>query len=318
MFRKAIMNLVLTYGKSARIFSMDLAVRIGLNEAIVLNQIDYWINVYEEKQDAEHYRDGCWWVYNTIKEWQDNFPCFSERTIYTILKNLRDLGLVETANYNKAGYDRTLWYTINYEKLNALAENPNCKSYEMPSCKFCEMDNANLASPIPKNNTKNTKDTYISASAEKENDGINEETNIGFGYFEAGDPEINNYLQIFQQELGKPITAYAIDLEIIKKFIAAGLTPEEYRQAIREQKKTKYTVSTIKSTENFALNFKKPKHNSRHKQANPNLSNFSGIWNSQSRDAKVRLLKDMKSRGILEPGDELEAIEVGLLEEENG
>ena len=162
------------------------------------------------------------------------------------------------------------------------------------------------------------KDTYISASAEKENDDINEENNAGFGYFEAGDPEINNYLQVFQQELGKPIMAYAIDLEIIKKFIAAGLTPEEYRQAIREQKKTKYTVSTIKSTENFALNFKKPKHNSRHKQANPNLSNFSGIWNSQSRDAKIRLLKDMKARGILEPGDELEAIEVGLLEEENG
>jgi hypothetical protein len=304
------MNLVLTYGKSARIFSMDLAVRIGLNEAIVLNQIDYWINVYEEKKDADHFQDGRWWVYNTIKEWQENFPCFCERTMYNILKNLRDLGVVETANYNKVGFDRTLWYTINYNKLMALIPNPNCTD--------CDTHNAEFASPIPKNNTKNTKDTYISASAEKENDDINEETNTGFGYFEAGDPEINKYLQVFQQELGKPIMAYAIDLEIIKKFIAAGLTPEEYRQAIREQKKTKYTVSTIKSTENFALNFKKPKHNSRHKQANPNLSNFSGIWNSQSRDAKVRLLKDMKARGILEPGDELEAIEVGLLEEENG
>ena len=52
------MNIVLTYGKSARIFSMDLAVRIGLNEAIVLNQIDYWLNVFEERKDADHFQDG--------------------------------------------------------------------------------------------------------------------------------------------------------------------------------------------------------------------------------------------------------------------
>lgn len=234
-------NIVLTYGKSARIFSMDLAVRIGLNEAIVLNQIDYWLNVFEERKDADHFQDGRWWVYNTIKEWQDNFPCFSERTIYTILKNLRDLGVVETANYNQAGYDRTLWYTINYDKLNDLITSPSCKS--------CEMDDANLASPIP----KNTKDIYIGSSPEKSlDDGVVDE-------YVNGDPQVNAYISVFEQEMGMRIMPYNKTLELIHKFINAGLTPEEYRHSIREQKASGYTITRMESTENYALNFKKPK-----------------------------------------------------------
>lgn len=230
MFRKAIMNLVLTYGKSARIFSMDLAVRIGLNEAIVLNQIDYWINVYEEKKDADHFQDGRWWVYNTIKEWQDNFPCFSERTIYTILKNLRDLGLVETANYNKAGYDRTLWYTINYEKLNALAENPNCKSYEMPSCKFCEMDNANLASPIPKNNTKNTQ---IIEEEEEEKQSVFENPEIA-EVFKTAQAEIGVITPAIKDKILDAISVYSKDwvIEAMKTASVNGAHSWAYAEAV--------------------------------------------------------------------------------------
>jgi len=223
MFRKAIMNLVLTYGKSARIFSMDLAVRIGLNEAIVLNQIDYWINVYEEKQDATHFQDGRWWVYNTIKEWQENFPCFCERTMYNILKNLRDLGVVETANYNKAGFDRTLWYTINYKKLMALITKPTCTD--------CDTHNAELASPIPKNNTKNTQ--IIEEEEEEEKQSVFEKPEIA-EVFKTAQAEIGVITPAIKDKILDAISVYSKDwvIEAMKTASVNGAHSWAYAEAV--------------------------------------------------------------------------------------
>ena len=49
-------------------FVPELAAVIGLNEAIVLNQIHYWIE--KNRGDEMHYRDGRTWTFNTYKEWQ--------------------------------------------------------------------------------------------------------------------------------------------------------------------------------------------------------------------------------------------------------
>ena len=70
---------------------------------------------------------------------------------------------------------------------------------------------------------------------------------------------MNAYISVFEQEMGMRIMPYNKTLELIHKFIKAGLTPEEYRQSIREQKASGYTITRMESTENYALNFKKPK-----------------------------------------------------------
>ncbi len=134
-------------------------------------------------------------------------------------------------------------------------------------------------------------------------------------------------------EIAEIAKAYESEIGIITPFIrediieAAKTYPKEWIiEAIKISSanhvpKWSYVEGILKSWKAHGYKVDtRPKRNgskARRKQANPNLSNFSGIWNSQSRDAKIRLLKDMKARGILEPGDELEAIEVGLLEEEN-
>jgi hypothetical protein len=94
-----------------------LVMAIGLNEAIIIQQIHYWIKLNERAKSEQHNRDGRWWVYNTAKDWQENFPWMSLNTVRRALKRLRDLGLVLTANYNQSAYDHTLWYTIDYEAL---------------------------------------------------------------------------------------------------------------------------------------------------------------------------------------------------------
>ena len=95
----------------------SLAVALGgVNEAIVLQQLHYWLrNMGKE-------RDGRMWIYNSTQKWQEQFPFWSEDTIKRTMRKLRDMGLVITANYNDMKIDRTLWYTIDYNALNALMQ----------------------------------------------------------------------------------------------------------------------------------------------------------------------------------------------------
>ncbi|MGS6422161.1 conserved phage C-terminal domain-containing protein, partial [Enterobacter hormaechei] len=52
----------------------DLAYRIGLNEAIALQQVNYWLK--ETTSGLE--RDGVRWIYNTNEQWVEQFPFWSE------------------------------------------------------------------------------------------------------------------------------------------------------------------------------------------------------------------------------------------------
>jgi len=183
-------------------------------------------------------------------------------------------------------------------------------------CKYYTTTGVNIT---PTKDSLNTikNNTHISASAEKIFENPETLDDGGFDEYVNGNPEMNAYIKVFEQEMGKRIMPYSKVLELSNKFKLAGLTPEEYRQAIREQKANGYTITRMESTENYALNFKKPKRKmKRYKDANPNLSNFGSYWNMQSREEKIAALKDMKVKGRLVPADEAEAIEVGLLEEE--
>ena len=89
----------------------SLAVKIGLNEAIILQQIHYWL------LKSNNVRDGYKWVYNSYSEWNKQFPFFSRNTMIRAFNSLEKQGLLITANYNKASFDKTKWYRIDYEKL---------------------------------------------------------------------------------------------------------------------------------------------------------------------------------------------------------
>lgn len=98
----------------------ELAMLIGLNESIILQQIHNWLNI-NEKADINYY-EGKYWIYNTISDWQDQFPFWSYDTVKRTLKSLRNMNLLLTGNFNKSDYDRTLWYTINYDEVSKLDE----------------------------------------------------------------------------------------------------------------------------------------------------------------------------------------------------
>ena len=92
------------------IFDIDIAMRYGVNAAILLENIGYWIRRNEANQT--NYYDGRYWTYNSRRAYKELFPYMSERQIDTAFKKLIDDGLVVTGNYNEYAWDRTLWYAL--------------------------------------------------------------------------------------------------------------------------------------------------------------------------------------------------------------
>lgn len=93
----------------------SLAVKLeSSDKALMLQQIHYWLN------RSNNIRDGFRWIYNSAAKWHEQFPWLSEKTIQRYLKDLEKRGLLITGNYNKAKFDRTKWYRIDYDALDNL------------------------------------------------------------------------------------------------------------------------------------------------------------------------------------------------------
>lgn len=147
-------------------FSPRLAAKIGLQEAIVIYQFDYWIQKNIEKE--QNYNDGFYWTYNTYEKWHEQFPYCHVNTIKNAIKNLEEQGLIITANYNKRGMDRTKWYRVNYERLgvvlNASSESNDentaivQKLYDASNNISTMQDTKNVQA-IPKTTSKTTSKT---------------------------------------------------------------------------------------------------------------------------------------------------------------
>lgn len=93
------------------VINPDLAYSIGLNEAIALQQVNYWLK--ETTSGLE--RDGERWIYNTNEQWLEQFPFWSESTLKRTFTRLKALGVLKIEQLNKSQRDMTNYYTINYE-----------------------------------------------------------------------------------------------------------------------------------------------------------------------------------------------------------
>lgn len=92
-----------------------LAVRIGLNEAIMLQQV-HWLC----GRDTSTQRDGRGWVYNTPDGWLRWFPFFSVATIRRTLEELRKTNLLIAAQLD--GPTRPLFYRVSDEAKELLSK----------------------------------------------------------------------------------------------------------------------------------------------------------------------------------------------------
>ncbi|HCY7573500.1 TPA: hypothetical protein O1666_001984 [Staphylococcus aureus] len=127
-----------------------LAELIGLNEAIVLQQIHYWLN------NSKHKYDGKTWIFNSYPEWQKQFPFWSLITIKRTIYSLEKQNLLLIGIYNKAKFDKTKWYSINYQTIEGMIR----PSYQNDTTSVSKRDDG-----VYQNDTTNTID-YTETSSE--------------------------------------------------------------------------------------------------------------------------------------------------------
>lgn len=108
-------------------FDIDIAREYGILEAILLNNLWFWIE--KNRANGINYYDDNYWTYNSTRAFNELFPYASQRRIQTALTHLKEEGIITTGNYNKSAYDRTLWYAFTKKGKSIMQK--------------CKMDNAN-------------------------------------------------------------------------------------------------------------------------------------------------------------------------------
>lgn len=114
-----------------------LAQRLGLNEAIVLQQVSYWLN--ETDSGVEY--DGRRWIYNTYEQWIEQFPFWSQDTVKRAITSLRKQGVLIVEKLSSDRLNHTNYYTINYEAAALIEEG---KLHQSESAKCPDLDDGKL------------------------------------------------------------------------------------------------------------------------------------------------------------------------------
>lgn len=102
-----------------------LADEIGLNESLLLLQIDFLISISTE-DGKPIIRDGRFWTRQSVRELRKKwFPFWSRQTVHRALRSLREKDLIAvTLDYNRHAYDKTQWIALNpngYGWLTSIA-----------------------------------------------------------------------------------------------------------------------------------------------------------------------------------------------------
>lgn len=129
----------LLYNEPPLLVQPSLAVAIGLNEAIALQQLHFWLG----NKNVGIERNGYKWIHNTYEEWKENFPFWSVRTIQRVFSELEKKGVVVSAQFATAVWDHTKSYRIDYDKLEWIKNNPGGGTID--DDKLASSDNDKLA-----------------------------------------------------------------------------------------------------------------------------------------------------------------------------
>jgi DNA-binding MarR family transcriptional regulator len=227
-----------------------LANQIGLNESIMLLQLEFLISISKSEK-----REGRDWTFQSVRDLQEKyFPFWSYTTVNRVIKSLEEKGFITIDNFNKHKYDKTRWITINYENLDALdsiivKDDPVSKRNTLCQNEtgVCQND-----TPLCQNDTRsNQNDTTIPEIPTE----INTETPTELKI--KGEPDLfDQCRQIYETKKGRLVTDGRGFALMIEQFKAAGVSAEDYEAAIDAMDADdRYTGHKPTSYQKWALNY---------------------------------------------------------------
>lgn len=97
------------------VLDVNLAKVIGEKQAIILQQINFWVQ--HNKENETNFIDGRYWCYNSLQEWQrDDFGHMTLKTVERCLEDLRKNEVVIARREVHNGKS-TLFYSIDYDVM---------------------------------------------------------------------------------------------------------------------------------------------------------------------------------------------------------
>lgn len=171
-------------------FTLGVARKYGVNEAILLQNLYYWVD--KNATNRRHLHDGRYWTYNSAAAFAEQFPYFTKNQIQYTLKKLKEHGLILVGNYNRQAFDQTKWYALTDKAYELFGQvNPADRNFPDGSenitnsiLEISEMDKGTLRNgvrdfptPIPDRNTDRISDgngqmeTQMAAGRASANDG---------------------------------------------------------------------------------------------------------------------------------------------------
>jgi hypothetical protein len=151
------------------------AEQFGIPKAVLIFDIRHWLTQHKNNAQKVHLRDGFVWMFNSATAFSIRYPYMSLSTISRHLKELEIDGIIKSSgDFNRAGYDRTKWYTIPSEfELNppqvasnkisqnekSISQNDKSISQNDKSISQNEKLNSQNERPIPNTNSYTYTDT---------------------------------------------------------------------------------------------------------------------------------------------------------------
>ncbi len=154
-----------------RVVPVVLACQVGLTEAMILQQVHYWL----QRSNTMH--GGERWTYHTYDQWQDQFPFYSRDTIKRAIRKLeRAVGkgeggyprgpLLISDKKRRGRGDHTKYYRIDYPELtrviaawpgnsDGLGSNDRCRLPQSRSGQNAPGEKGDLPHPCTKSTAKN-------------------------------------------------------------------------------------------------------------------------------------------------------------------
>ena len=250
----------LLFDEPPQMFQPRLAAAFNdVNEAIVLQQIHYWL------KRTSNVRDGRKWVYNSMANWQKQFYWIKSRSTLTkIFKDLVNRGLLIEANYNKAKFDRTKWYTIDYDAFHEFEQAlyRNCTTSEQ------ELDNA-----MSNSCTTYTID-YTETTTDINNNNEQADASNAFVAFQTSGATLNGFTMPqfveYVNRLGDDLVKHAIEL----MSVTASKPSFSYLKAILDSYENA-GITTVEQAEEMDRNFKEKREQRRNSRRNNNNTSIN-------------------------------------------
>ena len=107
-------------------FSVELAEKYGIVEALMLDYFYFWVQNNQKKSEEAKFHDGRYWVYSSVRKLAEAHPYISHGKLQRALQHLKDEGAVLTGQFNKMGWDKTIWYTLSDEILDLYQNGTGC------------------------------------------------------------------------------------------------------------------------------------------------------------------------------------------------